>query len=469
MDNVPADTGRGSGVTPLQARAQEAHCVPLTRLLVEKALGTRHGMLPDAVRTVARDCLADWLACAFAGLREPVSGIVAAMAREEGGNAQATLLGLSRRGTVSQAALVNGTLAHALDYDDVNLAVPGHLSSAILPALLALAEHRGCTPTAVIAAFVAGYELACAVGVLVEPAHYNNGFHATATLGCLGAAVACAHVLALRTDQACHAVSLAATQAAGLKAMFGSMAKPLHAGLAAQAGLRAALLAEKGCVGRPDILECEQGFARVHGGDFHAAHALAPPSGGFHVLNNLFKYHAACYSTHSTIEAIAALRRGAHIAPDAVVRIEVVAGEGCSVCNVQDPRTATEARFSIRAAAAFAMLGIDTGSLDSWVRVTDPAVAAMLGRVRVQLVPELGLSEATVTLTLDDGRRLTQACDSGVPIADKAAQSARVSAKFRALSRQALGEVRAVRILSVLATFEDQADVLALMRLCGDR
>ncbi|WP_066633301.1 MmgE/PrpD family protein [Bordetella sp. H567] len=460
MDDVSGDTTLGSDVTLRRA-------VPLTHLLVEKALAIRHGILPVAVRMVARDCLVDWLACGFAGVREPVSGIVAAMAREEGGNAQATLLALPWRGTVSQAALVNGTLAHALDYDDVNLAVPGHLSSAILPALLALAEYRACTPKAVIAAFVAGYELACSVGALVEPAHYNNGFHATATLGCLGAAMACAHLLALRTDEACHAVGLAATQAAGLKAMFGSMAKPLHAGLASQAGLRAAMLAEKGCLGRPDILECEQGFARVHGDDFHVARALAAPSGGFHILNNLFKYHAACYSTHSAIEAVATLRQRHAIAPASVVRIEVVAGEGCSVCNVQDPGTATEARFSLRAAAAFAMLGMDTGSLQTWTRVTEPLVAAMLGRVRVELVPGLGLSEATITIVQDDGIRYTLACDSGLPVADKAAQSAKVFVKFRAISKPAIGDALAEQILSLLECFEDQTAVRPLMRLCG--
>jgi 2-methylcitrate dehydratase PrpD len=440
----------------------------LTRLLVETSLGIRHDELPEAVRAVARDCLVDWLACAFAALDEPVSGIVAAAAREEGGNAQATLVGRPWRGTVSQAALVNGTASHALDYDDVNLSVPGHMSVAILPGLLALAEHRGCAPANVIAAFVGGYEFACRVGTLVEPAHYANGFHATATIGCLGAAMACAHLLELPAVQACHAVGVAATQAAGLKAMFGSMAKPLHAGLASQAGLRAALLAEKGFVARADILECEQGYAGVHGADFHLERALAMPAGGFHILNNLFKFHAACYSTHSTIEAIAALRRMHGIDPDSVSRIEVVAGEGCSICNIQDPATAMEAKFSLRATAAFAMLGIDTSGLEVWGRVTDSSVAAMLGRVRVELVPGRGLSDSSVTVVYGDAQRAALTYDCGEPIADKAAQSAKVAAKFRAIAGPAIGDTRAEQILSLATAFERQQDIHALMRLCGE-
>jgi 2-methylcitrate dehydratase PrpD len=453
MDNVP-DGGAN------------AAAAPLTRLLVERALAVRHDTLPPDARTVARDCLVDWLGCACAALDEPVSGIVADMARDEGGNAQATVLGRSWRGTMAQAALVNGTVSHALDYDDVNLAVPGHMSVAILPGLLALAEHRGGTAADVVAAFVAGYEFACGVGTLVEPAHYANGFHATATIGCLGAAVACSHLLKLLPLQACHAVGVAATQAAGLKAMFGSMAKPLHAGLASQAGLRAALLAEKGFISRPDILECTQGYAAVHGKDFHAARAAASPAGGFHILNNLFKFHAACYSTHSTIEAIAALRAAHGIDADAVSRIDVVAGEGCSICNIQEPATALEAKFSLRATAAFAMLGIDTGSLSTWARVADPAVAAMLARVNVKLVPGMNLSSSTVTVLHGAGETAAMTYDCGEPIEDKAVQSEKVFAKFRAIARPALGDAGVRDALSMMKAFDQQADIAGLMRLC---
>lgn len=456
---------------------------PVTRLLVEQGLTLRYETLPPDVRTVARDCVADWLACAFAALDEPVSRIVAEMALEEGGHAQATVLGRAWRGSLSQAALVNGTVSHALDYDDVNLSVPGHMSAAILPAAVALAEYRGSTPKQLIAAFVAGYELACRVGLLVEPAHYANGFHTTATIGCLGAAMACSHLLGLPQDQASHAMGIAATQAAGLKAMFGSMAKPLHAGLAAQAGLRAALLASKGFISRTDILECEQGYAAVHGADFHAALALAAPlntglqsnglepegllPGGFHILNNLFKFHAACYSTHSTIEAIARLRAAHALTADAVARIEVVAGEACSICNIQDPATALQAKFSLRATAAFAMLDIDTGSLETWGQVDTPAVAAMLQRVQVRLVPGMSLSDSIVTVHLRDGASLVLAYDCGEPIADKTAQSARVFAKFRSIARPALGEARAAAILAQLASLEEQDGVAGLLALCG--
>src|ERR1700761_4712733 len=152
-------------------KEEAALSVDLTRRLVDRSLGIRHDALPADIRRIARDCLTDWLACAFAGVDEPVSKIVLEAAREEGGHAQATMLGQSWKGSVQQAALVNGTMSHALDYDDVNLTVPGHMSAAIIPALFALAESRRASAADYLAAFVAGHEFAGSIGTLVEPAH----------------------------------------------------------------------------------------------------------------------------------------------------------------------------------------------------------------------------------------------------------------------------------------------------------
>ena len=157
---------------------------------------------------------------------------------------------------------------HALDYDDVNLAMPGHPSVAILPGLLALAEERQSTGREVIAAFVAGYETACRIGMAMRPGHYDRGFHATGTVGVFGAAAACARLLGLDAEATGRALGIAGTQAAGLKSQFGTMCKPFHAGKAAQNGLLAARLAARGFSSRPDLVECEQGFAPTHGPDF---------------------------------------------------------------------------------------------------------------------------------------------------------------------------------------------------------
>ena len=438
----------------------------LTAYLVEQALALRLDALSADALEVARACVTDWLACSFAGLSEPVATILAASMLEEGGRPQATLIGRAERGTVLQAALYNGALSHALDYDDVNLAVPGHMSAAILPAVMALAEHRGASGEQVLTAFAAGYEAACRIGTLVEPAHYANGFHATATIGGIGAAIACARLLALPAEQARHAVGIAATQSAGLKAMFGSMTKPLHAGLAAQAGLRAVLYAQQGMSSRGDAIECDKGFARLHGSDFNVEAALSAPTGQWHLTHNLFKFHAACYSTHSTIEAVGELRQAQQLTPDAIESIAVVAGEGCSICNIQQPRTGLEAKFSLRAVAAFTLLGIDTADLHTWDRVTEPEVEALRQRVQVTLVPGMSLSESRVSMKLKDGRTLERHFDCGTPNPDKQAETRKLRAKFKALVTPAAGADKTQALLGALENFEQAADLQALLRLC---
>mgnify|MGYP001602411076 CR=1 FL=1 len=250
----------------------------LTVELARRALAIRFADLPGEIRALARQCILDTLGTALAGADDALVRILTAELAEQGGNPVCGVIGSTLRLPALSAALLNGTMAHALDYDDVNLAMPGHPSVAVLPAVLALAEERGASGEALLAAFVAGYETACRVGLLVAPGHYDTlGFHATGTVGSFGAAAACAHLLGLSESQTVHALGIAATQAAGLKSMFGTMCKPLHAGRAAYNGLLAARLAARGFTARPDSLECAQGFAAAYSPEFHPETSLALP------------------------------------------------------------------------------------------------------------------------------------------------------------------------------------------------
>jgi hypothetical protein len=272
----------------------------LTLALTRRALAVRFDDLPDDIRVIARQCVLDTLAVAIAGAGEPLVRMLEAELVDQGGAGTAGVIGRDLTLPALSAALLNGTASHALDLDDVAMAMPGHPSATVLPAVLALAEERGASGAELIAAFVAGTETACRIGRLVAPGHYDGlGFHATGTIGTFGAAMGCAHLLGLDVERTAHALGIAASQAAGLKAMFGTMCKPLHAGRAAYNGLLAARLAARGFTSRPDALECPQGFARTHSPDFDPAAALAEPAGGWHLRNNLFKYHAACYFTHA--------------------------------------------------------------------------------------------------------------------------------------------------------------------------
>src|SRR5438132_11281507 len=152
----------------------------------------------------------------------------------------------------------------------------------------------------------------------LRPGHYNLGFHATGTVGAFGAAAACARLLGLNAAMTAQALGIAGTQASGLKSQFGTMCKPFHAGKASQNGLLSARLAARGFSSRPDLVECEQGFALTHGPDFRPEAALVTPLNGCHIFANLFKYHAACYLTHGPIEAARAVRERHEVGPEQI-------------------------------------------------------------------------------------------------------------------------------------------------------
>src|SRR5256714_6035743 len=208
----------------------------LTRTLAAQACAVTDAALPEPVRALARQCVLDYYGVALAGADDPLATILLDELVEAGGATQASVIGHKARLPALSAALVNGAIGHALGYDDVNLAMPGHPSVAILPALLALAEQRRSSGREVIAAFVAGYEAACRIGSALRPGHYNLGFHATGTVGAFGAAAACAYLLGLDTEATARALGIAGTQAAGLKSQFGTICKPFHSGKSSHNG-----------------------------------------------------------------------------------------------------------------------------------------------------------------------------------------------------------------------------------------
>ncbi len=443
----------------------------LTRALAGPASTLSYAVLPHDVRTLARQCVLDYIACAVAGAKDELTEILLAEMQEQGGAPMATVIGHSARLPVLSAALVNGAASHALDYDDVNLAMTGHPTVVLLSALLALAEERGSSGQDVMTAFVAGYELQCRLGLALAPGHYNAlGFHATGTLGSFGAAAACAHLLRLDADKFAVALGIAGTQAAGLKSMFGTMCKPLHAGKAAYHGLLAARLAQRGFTSRSDVLECPQGFARTHSPDFNPAEALAEPPGGFHIRNNLFKYHAACYMTHAPIEAARKLRRQHNLMPDSIARIRLRLDETCDrICNIPAPRTGLEAKFSLRLTTAMALAGVDTGGLNSYSEVTaaDPTLVALRDKVEFDFRSGRPNTIADLELVLTDGRQVATSHDSGVPASNIDEQGDRLKEKFSSLAEPILGGAKTRDLIGEIGRFEELSDLRAMMRLCA--
>jgi 2-methylcitrate dehydratase PrpD len=446
-----------------------AQLADLTRRLAERAAALNWDHLPAPVRELARQCVLDTIGCALAGAGDPLVHMLLDEMTEAGGAGQASVIGHRARLPMLAAALVNGAAGHALDYDDVNIAMPGHPSVAVLPGLLALAESNGSSGRDLLTAFVAGYEIACRVGVVLQPGHYNLGFHATATVGCLGAAAACARLLGLDAEATATALGIAGTQAAGLKSEFGTMCKPFHAGKAAQNGLLAARLAARGFSSRTDLIECVQGFAATHGPDFAPEAALATPEGGFHIVANLFKYHAACYFTHAPIECARELRRRHGLAPDAIAGVTLRVDRSTDrVCNIRVPVDGLQSKFSLRQTTAMALAGVNTASLAAYDEkiAADPALIRLREMMVIDFQDNWPQTVAEIDIVGADGRRDTARHDSGIP-ADIAEQGRRLAAKFDTLVGPVLGAACARELCETIAGLDDLADIGALARLAA--
>ena len=450
--------------------AGRVQAVELTRALAARASAVTYDALPEAVRALARQCVLDYYGVALAGADDQLVAILLEELSEAGGAAQASVIGHWARLPALSAALVNGAIGHALDYDDVNLAMPGHPSVAILPGLLALAEQRQSSGRAVIAAFVAGYETACRIGSALRPGHYNLGFHATGTVGAFGAAASCAHLVGLDAEATARALGIAGTQAAGLKSQFGTMCKPFHAGKASHSGLLAARLAARGFSSRPDLVECEQGFALTHGPDFNPAAALAEPPNGFHIFGNLFKYHAACYLTHGPIECAREIRERHAVKPDQIARITLSLESGCDrVCNIPSPTDGLEAKFSLRQTVAMALSGVDTASLGAYSAETanDPALVRLREQVALDFHEGWPQAAAELEVVTTGGRVFKTSHDAGIPSADIAAQGERLGQKFDALGEPVVGAARARELRAAILGLDGLADVGALAQLAA--
>lgn len=436
--------------------------------MVARAHAVAARPLPPAMDVIARQCVLDWVGVALAGSSEPLTAILAAAALEDGSAPAVSIVGRAQRASPRLAALVNGAAGHAIDYDDANVAAQGHVTAAVLPAALAIGQLRKVGGSALLRAFAAGYEMAGMVGTFLGRSHYERGFHGTVTVGSFGAACAASVLMGLDARTTAVALGIAATQAGGLKAQFGTMCKPLHAGKASENGVFAAQLASRGFTGHPAVLEAPQGFAEATSLD---PDRLAPlePADGSHLQANLFKYHAACYGTHATIEAVARLRSEHGLAAADIDRIEIDVEPGAErMCNIEAPRTGLEAKFSLRLNAALAVAGENTAAPATYndLTVVRPDLQALRDRVSVRFMPP-GWSRmlAEVRILTRDGRRLSARHDSGLPDPDVLRQGERLRRKFMALASPVVGEANAITIARVIEDLDQLEDVGSLMSM----
>ena len=353
----------------------------------------------------------------------------AEIGEDEGGKPEAFVVGCGCRLPARMAAKIMHAL-HALDYDDTHFDSMGHTSVAVIPAALSLADKMSVQPKAFLEAVLIGVELAVRIGSWLGRSHYHAGFHMTATAGTFGAAMASARILGLSSNQTRHALGIAASMASGIKTQFGTMGKPLHAGLAAHAGVDAALLAYDGFVATHDGLEGEQGFSPTHHG--------AGDTGAFDGMGRDFvfervshKYHACCHGIHATLEALAILRQRVSVQPEEIAELAItVSPQYLNVFNIASPVTGLEAGAFIGWSPHCSCMDATGASKPIMTRSARMWTCCKRDRVVVTTDPEISDAAAMVDLTLANGRA-TASRSSDRPIATW--REARVRAKAASL------------------------------------
>ncbi|WP_299827400.1 MmgE/PrpD family protein [uncultured Roseobacter sp.] len=358
--------------------------------------------------------LFDWATCGIAGAQEAEFAGFRAAVTQAGGATEATIFG-GGTAPAPAAALINGTLSHALDFDDTHFAHIGHPSVAVVPAALAVAEHTGASFDDMLVAALIGVEASIHVGLWLGRDHYQVGFHQTATAGAFGATLAAARLLNLSPDEVRHALGLCASLASGLKAQFGTGGKPMNAGLAARSGVEAALWARAGLTGAADGLAGPLGFAETHhatGSTAHLAHLGTEP---WQFMTISHKFHACCHGLHAMLEAL----RAVDIEIEQIERVTVhTHPRWMSVCNKPDPKTGLAAKFSYRHTAAMALSGMDTGRTENFsdAMAQDPALVAL--RQKIDIAEDALLSEmqCRIELALTSGEVINGCYDLASPV-----------------------------------------------------
>lgn len=423
---------------------------------------------PVEVVEMAKKCFLDWVGVTIGGMEDPSVALLMQFIREMGGQRQSTILGYGVRTNVLNAALVNGMMSHVLDFDDAFSGVRTHPSVPLIPALFAVGEHMKSTGKDLIAAFVTGFEVTIRIGLALGKVYYDNGWHATPVLGRFGAAAGVGKLINLNTEQMCVAFGLAATQAGGLRDVFGTMGKSYHAGKAAMDGVSSSLLAKRGFTAPADILSEGSGFATVFSPEYNPEMITDSLGSEYHILNNSFKAYAACLLVHPVIDGLITLREEHHLNPEKVesVRLEV-APLNMKVAGNPEPKDGVEAKFSLHFGAAIAIIRGNAGnSIFTDETVYDQLVTHLMKRITVSVDSSLGETEARVAVVLKDGTH----CFKHVvaPKGDPANPLTfdELEEKFRNLTEKKISTKQSNGIVEMIMNLEKLEDTASLVRLC---
>lgn len=448
-----------------------------TTEIAEFVLETDYRNIPKEAVNLAKRAILDYLGVAIAGSREPVAMILSQHVKQLGAVAEAGVIGGRFRTSAELAAWTNGTIGHALDYDDTDSVAAGynmHPSVPILPAVLALGEKGKVSGKEIITAYVVGFEIEARLGSTIGSQNARAGWHPTSVLGTIAAAVASAKILKPRTIEVQMALGIAGSIAGGLMLNLGTMTKPMHAGNAARNGVTAAVLAQRGFTANENIIDGEFGFCSLFSGGKIVG--LSDKNLNLGDVWNIitigfaFKPYPSCRDTHACVDAVLQLRKTYKITSDQVSTI---------ICKVDHklsqslrfprPRNGYEGKFSMQYCVANALLKGQL-VLDDFKDevITDPAVQDLLSRISLVFSKEdvagsdLGHE---VLIKLKNGKEYSYKVrepkgDRKNPMTDE-----ELLAKFRGCAKLSMETNDIERIIELILDLEELEDITRLTEI----
>ena len=436
---------------------------------------TEYINIPAPIIQRAKECILDCIGVTLYGLRFEASRMAQGMVEGIGSFGGATVLGTEIRVPPFLAAFVNGVTAHVADFDDTLYTMKGHSSCVLMPAALALCESSERSGMDLLTAFVVGTEVNGKIGEAMGWEHYHAGWHATGTIGSIGAAAAATKALNLGRKRVGNAIGIAASCASGLRENFGTMTKSFHAGHAAMAGVLAAQLAEKGFESSPVVLEGNTGFAKL----FNAGNQFSSMAKNFGRVNALekimLKPYPSCAGTHTAVDAILKIRNKIYADLEDIVEIET---HGLPVLSSvlihHNPQIPLEAKFSmefcVSSALVFGQLGIRQFEEGA---IFNPQVRSLMKKVK--LLPDSDMEEASRTrevlspvrlmVKLRDGREISETIWEAKGSRSNPMSRGEIVNKFRECAENAISPSKIEEVLKVLDELESLETISELTSL----
>ena len=437
-----------------------------TQTLASYIVTNRIESVPQDVRHEARRAIVNYVGCALGGSVDTAMDRAIQAFGPYFGKPTASILGRGERMDSLHASLMNGISSHVYDYDDTTPKNYIHPTSPVASALFAYASANPVSGRDFMEAFILGFEAESRIGNAVYPAHYDVGWHITGTAGVFGAAAAIGKLLNLEGHEMIWAIGLAATQAAGLREMFGSMAKALHPGRAAQNGYAAALLAQAGFTAGEHGLEGPRGFAAVQAAKYDLSKIIARLGEDFDLRANTYKPFPCGIVNHPTIDGCIQIHHEHHPAPEKIAAVRLrVAPLVMDLCNQQGITKGLQGKFSVYHGAAIGLVRGKAGIQEyTDEAVNDPQIKRVRELVSAVGDPSITEDQARIEVELAGGVKLTRFVEKSLGNIHRPMTDKQLEAKFRDQAVAALPAAQVEKAIELCWKIDELDDVAELIR-----